>query len=325
MQFLNEITDAIGNTPLVKLGRLGSNLRHKLFAKCEFMNPGGSVKDRIASYMVSQAEQDGRLRKGGTIVEATAGNTGIGLAMVAALKGYKLIVVLTTKVSEEKVHLLKTLGADVRVVPGGKPYQDPEHFISKAREIAKAEEACLIDQFNNTSNVKAHYEGTGPEVWTQTGGEIDALVAGVGTGGTITGIGRFLRERRPSVKLILADPVGSLLTGFKNGINATGAPYLVEGIGSDFIPGNLDISLVSTAIAIPDQESIRVAHQLLKQESLFVGSSSGCIVAAALRYCAELEGEGKTVVAMLPDGGRAYMSTIYNEKWLAERDITSIV
>jgi cystathionine beta-synthase len=241
--------------------------------------------------------------------------------MVAALKGYRLIVVLTSKVGQEKVQLLKTLGADVRVVPGGKLYQDPEHFISQAREIAKAEGACLIDQFNNTSNVKAHYEGTGPEIWTQTGGEIDALVAGVGTGGTITGIGRFIRERRPAVKLVLADPVGSLLTSFTKGTSATGAPYLVEGIGSDFIPGNLDISLISTAIAIPDQESIRVAHKLLKQESLFVGSSSGCIVAAALRYCEALEGEGKTVVAILPDGGRGYMSTIYNEAWLAEKGV----
>jgi cystathionine beta-synthase len=322
LQFLNEITDSIGNTPLVKLGRLGGHLRHKIFAKCEFMNPGGSVKDRIAAYMVSQAEQDGRLRKGGTIVEATAGNTGIGLAMVASLKGYKLIVVLTAKVSQEKVQLLKTLGAEVIVVPGGKPREDPEHFINKAKEIAQSQGAFLVDQFNNISNVKAHYEGTGPEIWAQTAGKIDALVAGVGTGGTITGVGRFLRERRPSVKLVLADPAGSLLTGFTKGITTTGAPYLVEGIGSDFIPGNLDISLLDSAYAIPDQESVRIAHALLKQESLFVGSSSGCIVAAALRYCEELEGEGKTIVAILPDGGRAYMSTIYDQKWLADHSIT---
>ncbi len=324
MQVLQSIAEAIGHTPMVKLNRFGAALEHNLLAKCEFMNPGGSIKDRIGWSMVCQAEKDGRLKAGDTIVEATAGNTGIGLALAAALKGYKLVTVMSAKVSQEKVSLLKALGAEVVITPAGKPSTDPDHFINRAREIANRSGAWLADHFNNQDNLKAHYEQTGPEIWQQTEGTVDVLIAGAGTGGTLSGAGKYLKEQKPSVKVILADPVGSVQAERFEGKEGCSASYLIEGIGGDFIPSNLKLDILDGAIKVTDREAIRTAHELMEREALFVGSSSGGIVAAAVKYCSELAGSGQTIVAVLPDGGRAYMSTIYDDAWLSERDLQTL-
>jgi cystathionine beta-synthase len=317
VQVLESIAEAVGNTPMVRMSRLCAGLKHLVLAKCEFMNPGGSVKDRIAFYMVEQAEKEGRLRPGQLIVEATGGNTGIGLAMAARLKGYKLKTVMTEKVGKEKVELMKILGAETVVVPGGKSIDDPEHFINKARTIAQQEGAWYVDQFANEHNLHAHYKYTGPEIWEQTNGSVDVLVAGIGTGGTLCGAGKYLKERKPSVQLVLADPDGSQLSAFKRGASSDSAPYLVEGIGGDFIPAIVSLDIVDHCIQVSDQESIQAAHDLLAKEAILAGSSSGCVVAAAIKFCANQSGEGLTVVAILPDTGRLYFSTIYDDDWLA--------
>ncbi len=321
MQILQSIAEAIGHTPMVKLNRFGAGLGHNLLAKCEFMNPGGSIKDRIAWHMVCQAEDEGKLAPGGTIVEATAGNTGIGLALAAALKGYKLTTVMSAKVSQDKVSLLKALGAEVIITPMGKSSDHPDHFINRAREIAQSRGAWLADQFNNQSNIKAHYETTGPEIWQQTEGTIDVLVAGAGTGGTLSGAGKYLKEQNPSIKIVLADPIGSVQADRFHGIASQSASYLVEGIGADFIATNLKLEILDAAIKISDQEAIQTAHQLMEKEALFVGSSSGCIVAAAVKYLRQIEEQGQNIVVILPDGGRAYMSTIYDDSWLSEKNV----
>jgi cystathionine beta-synthase len=321
MKVLNSIAEAIGDTPLVQLSRFARESRHNLFAKCEFLNPGGSVKDRIAFYMVEHAELEGKLRPGATIIEATAGNTGIGLAMVAALKGYKLITVMTDKVSKDKVKILQKLGAQTVIVPAGRPPDHPEHFKNKAKHLAESTGGWFSDQFNNADNVLAHYEITGPEIWRQMEGNVDAFVSGVGTGGTISGAGRYLREQNPSIKIVLADPVGSLLTGHVQQKPGTAGAYLVEGIGGDTVPENFHMDLIDEAIQVTDEESIKTAYSLMRTEAIFVGSSSGCTAAAALRFSKEWNGAGKNIVVILPDGGRAYMSTIYDDDWLALKGI----
>ncbi len=317
----DSIAGSIGNTPLVRLARLERSKRYNLLAKCEFMNPGGSVKDRIALHMVECAEADGRLKPGQLMVEATGGNTGIGLALVARLKGYRLLCVMTEKVGKEKVRTMELLGAEVLVVPGGKSIDDPEHFINKAKSIAREQEGWFVGQFENQDNPDAHYSFTGPEIWQQSEGKVDALVAGIGTGGTLLGAGSYLREEKPSVKLVLADPRGSKLAGWQEGIELEGHSYLVEGIGSDFIPQIVDLTKIDRAIQVDDVTSIRMTHELLRKESLFVSGSAGCAVAAAIKYCDELA-EGATVVIVLPGSGRLYMNTIFNPEWLAEKGIS---
>lgn len=312
----NSIAQLVGNTPIVRMENICPGLKHNIFGKCEFLNPGGSVKDRIAFHMVAEAERSGRLKPGGTIVEATAGNTGIGLALVAALKGYKLITVMSEKVSKDKVNFLRALGSETIVLPGGKPISDPEHFMNRARALAEETGAWLADQFFNASNVEAHYQTTGPEIWEQMEGKVDALVVGVGTGGTLTGAGRFLKERKADLKVVLADPVGSMLADLVRGKDSSSSSYIVEGIGQDFVPGNFDMKLVDEVVQVSDENAIATAKELLRTEAMFVGSSSGCIVSAALTYCRGLEGTGKNIVAILPDGGRGYVSTIYDDEWL---------
>lgn len=326
MHVQHSLADLVGNTPIVQLTRFAEaqGLKHNLLAKCEFLNPGGSVKDRIAFHMVKKAEESGQLRPGGTIVEATAGNTGIGLALVAALRGYKLVTIMSEKVSKDKVKFLEALGAQTVITPSGKPVSDPDHFMNRARAIAASTGGWLADQFYNESNVEAHYQSTGPEIWEQTAGTVDALVVGVGTGGTLTGAGRYLKERKPSVQVVLADPKGSLLADLVHGKTSTSSSYIVEGIGQDFIPGNFDKSLVDDAVQVSDAQSVEVAKELLRTEAMFVGSSSGCIVAAALEYCRRLppagaDSEKKNIVAVLPDGGRGYLSTIYDDVWLKSK------
>ena len=317
MEVQNSLADLVGNTPIVQLSRIDRNCRHNILAKCEFLNPGGSVKDRIAFHMVRKAEESGQLLAGGTIVEATAGNTGIGLALAAALRGYKLVTVMSEKVSKDKVRMLEALGAQAVIVPAGKPISDPDHFMNRARDIAKSTGGWLADQFNNSSNVEAHYQTTGPEIWRQTDGAVDVLVVGVGTGGTLTGAGRYLKERKPSLQIVLADPVGSMLADLVRGQKtSTSSSYLVEGIGQDFVPGNFDMSLVDDVVQVSDSESVDTAKELLQKEAMFVGSSSGCILFAALKYAQKQPGDGKNIVAVLPDGGRGYLSTIYDRDWL---------
>lgn len=315
----NSLEELIGNTPIIRLSRFcqSENLKHTILGKCEFLNPGGSVKDRIAFHMVRKAEETGRLKPGGTIIEATAGNTGIGLAQVAAVRGYKLITVMSEKVSKDKVNFLKALGAETVVLPGGKPISDPDNFMNRARKMAEETGAWLANQFYNETNAEAHYLSTGPEVWTQTGGEVDALVAGVGTGGTLSGTGRYLKEQKPEVQVVLADPIGSSLADLVQGRESKSGSYLVEGIGQDFIPGNFDISLVDDVVRVADTDAVAMSKKVLATEGLFLGSSSGCIIAAAVEYARRLSGDNKNIVAILPDGGRGYLSTIYNDEWLS--------
>lgn len=314
MRVCNDALEAIGHTPLVRLSNFVGNGEIELFGKCEFMNPGGSIKDRIACYMVAKAESRGLLRPGGTIVEATAGNTGMGLAMAAARRGYRLVTVMTTKMSAEKVKLMRALGAEVLICPYEVPYGDPKHFMSRARALAsETPGAWYVDQFTNQDNIDAHYASTGPEIFEQMEGRIDAVIAGMGTGGTLTGIAKYLRDRCAHVRIVLADPQGSILKSALEGHTGQSAPYSIEGIGGDFVPRNADLSLVDEAIEVADLDAIRAAEQLFRTEGLFVGGSSGVILAAALRY-AQKTRRGRVVV-LLPDSGRAYLSTIYDPQW----------
>lgn len=318
MKVLNSIADAVGNTPLIRLSRLYPNFGRDMhiLAKCEFMNPGGSVKDRIAFYMVQQAELEGSLKPGQLIVEATGGNTGIGLALVCKLTGHQLVCVMTEKVGKEKVRTLEALGAEAIVVPPGKPITDPEHFINVGRRVTVERNGWFVDQFENKHNRDAHYKFTGPEIWEQTEGKVDALVAGIGTGGTLCGAGKFLKEKKPSVQLILADPVGSSLSDWHHKKKPSGAPYLVEGIGGDFLPGNFDMEMIDHSFYVSDKESIDTARKLLDREGIFAGSSSGCVLAAAEKFCNQRAGRALNVVAVLPDTGRLYTNTIFDDEWL---------
>lgn len=319
LQILDSLAAAVGNTPMIRLDRINRGRFHDLLAKCEFMNPGGSVKDRIAFYMVEQAEKEGALKPGQLIVEATGGNTGIGLALVAKLTGHKLVTVMSEKVGRDKVQLMQVLGAETIVVPGGKLIEDPDHFINRGKRIAQERNGWYVSQFDNKHNLEAHYKFTGPEIWQQTEGKVDVLVAGIGTGGTICGAGRFLKEKKPSVKLVLADPEGSMLADWLNKTEPHPNSYLVEGIGGDFVAGNVSMDMIDVAIHIDDRKSIETAHDLLDREAIFAGSSSGCVLAAAMRY-GELHMEKPlTIVAVLPDTGRLYMETIYSSAWLASR------
>lgn len=318
---LDSIADAIGNTPLVKLSRITAGSRQNILAKCEFMNPGGSVKDRIAKYMIEKAEKEGRLKPGQLIVEATGGNTGIGLAMMARLKGYKLLCVCAEKVGKEKINMQRLFGAEVLVVPGGKAITDPAHFINQAQRIAEEKGAWYVNQFNNPDNAEAHYNTTGPEIWEQTDGKVDVLVAGIGTGGTICGAGKYLKEQNPGIKLVLADPQGSNLGGWVTGQDVAAASYLVEGIGNDFVPGIVDLKAIDDAVYVSDQESIHTAYDLIDKEALHVSGSAGCVIAAAIKYGEKQKESGLNIVAVLPGTGRYYMSTIFNEEWLSARSI----
>ena len=287
-----------------------------MYAKFEAMNPGCSIKDRIALSMVEAAEQEGKLKEGGTIVEATAGNTGIGLAMVAAVKSYRCIFAVPNKMSDEKVELLKAYGADVVRTRDDVPPDSPLSYNGVADRIAaETPNSFRAAQFFNHDNPKAHYLTTGPEIWEDTQGKIDVLVAGVGTGGTISGAGKFLKEQKPDVKVVLADPEGSILSGDQPG------PYLVEGIGEDFFPDTYDKDIVDDWVRVSDKESFAAARRLAREEGLMVGSSSGTAAAAALRYAEKLK-PGTVVVVVLPDTGRNYVSRLFDDEWLETHDLT---
>jgi cysteine synthase len=313
----SSILDCIGRTPLVPLRRVAAGLPSSatILAKCEHMNPGGSVKDRIALAIVDEAERRGALAKGGTLIEATAGNTGIGLALCAAIRGYRLVCVMPEKMSEDKRSALRALGAEV-VITRNAPPSDPDNFQNVARRMAEERGYFLTDQFRSAANVRAHEEGTGPEILAQAGGRVGAFVAGAGTGGTITGVGRFLKAKLPGVRIVLADPIGSRLAGLvQRGALGPDAPYQVEGIGSSEPPAILDVSIIDEACEVSDEESFAVARRLMREEGMLVGGSAGTAVAAALRIAARGDIDGP-IVALLPDGWDRYRS----KPWMREAE-----
>jgi cystathionine beta-synthase len=310
--------ELIGRTPMVELTGFETG-PCRLFVKLESANPGGSIKDRIARSMIEAAEADGRLRPGGTIVEATAGNTGLGLAQVGLLKGYKLLLVVPDKMAREKIQHLRAMGVDVRITRSDVGKGHPEYYQDMAQAIAdKLNNAVYINQFSNPANPKAHEETTGPEILEQMQGEVDAVVVGVGSGGTLTGLGRFFAKASPRTEMVLADPVGSILAPLvERGEKVQPGSWVVEGIGEDFIPDNCDLGLVRKAYEIPDSESIAAARQLLTKAGILGGSSSGTLLAAALRYCRE-QTQPKRVVTLVCDTGSRYLSKVYNDSWVAE-------
>ncbi len=319
MDTYTSVIEMIGNTPMLEVSRFDTG-PCRLLLKLENQNPGGSIKDRIGLSMIEAAERDGLIKPGGTVIEATAGNTGLGLALVAAQKGYKMVVVVPDKMSQEKIFHLNALGAEVMMTRSDVTKGHPDYYQDVAERLSgEIENSCWVNQFANPANPRAHEESTGPEIWAQTEGQIDAMVCGVGSGGTITGLARFFKGVKPSVEMILADPEGSILAGLVNDGEAGAlGSWLVEGIGEDFVPPNCDIDLIARAYTISDQESLAAARTLLAEEGILAGSSSGTLLAAALRYCRE-QTTAKTVVSLLPDSGNKYLSKMYNDYWMTDQ------
>ncbi|MEU4444644.1 cystathionine beta-synthase [Actinosynnema sp. NPDC050801] len=313
MEYVESVVDLVGNTPLVKLNAVAEGLRPLILAKVEYLNPGGSVKDRIALRMVEAAERSGELKPGGTIVEPTSGNTGVGLALVAQRRGYKCVFVCPDKVSVDKRNVLKAYGAEVVVCPTAVAPEHPDSYYNVSdRLVAEIPGAWKPNQYANPENPASHYHGTGPEVWRQTEGRVTHFVAGVGTGGTISGTGKYLKEVSGGrVKIIGADPEGSVYSG------GTGRPYLVEGVGEDFWPDAYDRDVCDEIVAVTDGDSFELTRRLAREEGLLVGGSCGMAVAAALRV-AESAGPDDVIVVLLPDGGRGYLGSVFNDKWMAQ-------
>ncbi|HVE99179.1 MAG TPA: cystathionine beta-synthase, partial [Mycobacteriales bacterium] len=312
MEYFDSLVDLVGNTPLVRLAKVAAGLRPTVLAKVEYFNPGGSVKDRIALGMVLAGEESGELKPGGTIVEPTSGNTGVGLAIVAAQRGYKCVFVMPDKMSAEKISLLRAFGAEVVVCPTAVAPEHPDSYYSVSDRLAREiPGGWKPNQYANAMNPEAHYRTTGPEIWKQTEGRITHFVAGVGTGGTISGTARYLKEQNPDIVVVGADPEGSVYSG------GTGRPYLVEGVGEDFWPTTYDASVVDRIEAISDRDSFLTTRRLAREEGLLVGGSCGLAAAAALRVAGELD-ESAVIVVLLPDGGRGYLSKIFNDEWMAD-------
>ncbi|HSS21588.1 MAG TPA: cysteine synthase [Pyrinomonadaceae bacterium] len=320
MRYEENVLGLIGNTPLVKLNRLTRGIEATVLAKMENLNPGFSVKDRIGVAMIEAAEREGKLKPGGTIVEATSGNTGIGLALAAAVKGYKCIFVMTDKASAEKSRYLKALGADVVITPVSAKPGTPDHYVSTAQRIAKeTPNSFYPDQYSHPANPEAHYKTTGPEIWDQTDGKITHFVAGIGTGGTISGTGRYLKEKNPHIKVVGADPYGSIFKTYKEtGKIIETTPYLVEGIGQEVVPPNVHIKYVDEVINITDSESFEMSRLLSRSEGIFCGGSSGTNGAAALRVARDL-GKDDVVVFIICDTGEHYLSKHHSDEWLKEK------
>lgn len=315
MDIRDSVVDAIGGTPLVRLARF--HPPGNLVAKLEFTNPGGSIKDRIGIAMIEAAEADGKLGPGGTIVEPTSGNTGVGLAMAAALKGYRLVCVMPDKMSREKVDALRAYGAEVHVAPTDVDPEHPDSYYSTARRLVKEIPGAFSpDQYSNPANPEAHYRSTGPEIWKQTGGAIDVLVVGVGTGGTITGTARYLKEKKATLEVVGVDPVGSIYTAASED---EVKPYLTEGVGEDFWPDSFDPSVVDRYITVDDRTAYGTARQLARDEAILIGSSSGMAVHAARLVAAEQPED--LVVVILPDSGRSYISKVFNDEWMEEHGL----
>ncbi len=328
LRVYDNILETIGKTPLIRLNRVGRSSPCSIYAKLEFLNPGGSVKDRIGITMINEAEKEGRLKPGGTVVESTSGNTGVGLAIACAIKGYKAIFVMPDKMSQEKIQLLRAFGAKVVITPTAVAPEDPRSYYSVAdRIVAETPNAVLANQYHNPENPRSHYLTTGPEIWEQTQGKVTDVVAGMGTGGTITGVGRYLKEHNPGVRMIGVDPTGSILMEtwqqgkVPDDVKAT--TYKVEGIGEDFLPTSLDLSVIDDVIRVTDKESFLWTRRLVKEEGIFCGGSSGSAVAAAVRYTQNLSTD-RLVVVILPDSGSRYLSKVFDDKWMRENGFLDI-
>jgi cystathionine beta-synthase len=309
----DSILDAIGRTPLVRLSRLAAGLTPALVAKIESLNPGGSIKDRVAVALIDAAERDGRLRPGGTIVEPTSGNTGTGLAIAARLKGYSVVAVMPDKQSREKVDLLRAYGAEVVLTPTDVAPESPQSYYSVADRLAgEIPGAFQPNQYANQANPEAHYRSTGPDLWEQTAGAVTHFVVGVGTGGTVTGAGRYLKERNPQIEIVGADPEGSIYSGGEDGVR----PYLVEGVGEDFWPPVFDPAIVDRYVTVSDRDAFLMTRRLAEREGILAGGSSGMALVAALQVAAEIDDPDALIVVVLPDGGRSYLSKIFNDAWM---------
>ena len=315
----NNILQVIGNTPMVRLNRVTRTVRPTPLAKLEYLNPGGSVKDRIGVAMLEEAEKSGQIRPGGTVIEGTSGNTGMGLALAAAIKGYQCIFTMPDKMSQEKIDALRALGAEVIVTPSQVEHNDPRSYHSVALRLSREIPNSLFpNQYENPANAEAHYQTTGPEIWNQTEGKLTHVVIGVGTGGTITGIARFLKEKNPNVRVIGADPEGSIFAEmFKTGRKPQVQPYKMEGIGQDEMPANVDFSVIDEIHSVSDRDAFLRTRQLARAEGIFAGGSSGAVLHVALK-CAEKLTENDTVVIIVADSGTRYLSKIYNDNWMRE-------
>lgn len=318
MQYAQNILELMGNTPLVRLNRVNQGIKPLMLVKVEYFNPGGSVKDRIGIYMIDAAERAGLLKPGGTIIEPTSGNTGVGLALVAALRGYRCIFTCPDKVSVDKINLLKALGAEVILCPTAVAPEDPRSYYSVATRLTEEiENSYQPNQYRNQNNPRAHYETTGPEIWRQTEGRITHFVAGVGTGGTISGVGKYLKEQNPAIRIIGVDPQGSIYSEPHNV-----HPYLIEGIGEDFYPETCHLDQIDTFVTVYDREAYEMTRRLAREEGLFVGISCGAAVVGALRYAANQNLSAEDVVViLLPDNGRGYISKAFNEEWLRKHGL----
>jgi cystathionine beta-synthase len=316
------ILDTVGNTPIVRLPKLGANLPVDLFAKLEFFNPGASVKDRIAIKLIEDAEKRGELKPGGTIIEATSGNTGMGLALVAAVKGYKSIFVMPDKMSQEKIASLRAFGARVVVTPTNVEPEDPRSYYSVAKRLSvETPNAFYANQYHNPDNPKAHYETTGPEIWKQTEGKITAFIAGMGTGGTISGVGKYLKEKNPKIQIIGIDPEGSVFTEYKrSGKMGPAYVYKVEGIGEDFMPSTIDFNVIDEVVQVSDKESFQTARKLARSEGIFSGGSAGSAVSGAIKWAQCQKSPGLAVV-LIPDTGSRYLSKVFNDDWMRENGL----
>ncbi|XGW00224.1 MAG: cysteine synthase A [Leptolyngbya sp. BL-A-14] len=321
MDIKHGFIDAIGNTPLIRLNSFSDETGCEILGKAEFLNPGGSVKDRAALFIIQDAESKGLLKPGGTVVEGTAGNTGIGLAHICNAKGYKCLIVIPETQSQEKIDLLRTLGAEVRTVPAV-PYKDPNNYVKLSGRIAaEMENAIWANQFDNLANRHAHYATTGPEIWAQTDGKIDAWVTATGTGGTYAGVSLFLKEKNPSIRCVLADPMGSGLYSYvKTGEPKMEGSSITEGIGNSRVTANMEGAPADDAIQIEDTEAVRVLYQLLEKDGLFMGGSVGINVGAAIALAKRM-GPGHTIVTILCDGGSRYQSKLFNREWLVAKGL----
>lgn len=321
----NSIVDCIGNTPIVKLHKVILPTDHQFFAKVEYFNPGQSVKDRIGVALIDGAEKRGELLPGGTIVEATSGNTGLGLAQVAAVRGYKCIFIMPDKISEEKRQILRAYGARVVITPTAVEPEDPRSYLSVSKKIAAETKNCFyVNQYHNPDNYRRHYETTGPEIWNQMGGDVDAFVGGAGTGGTLSGVGKFLREKNNDIRIVCADPVGSILYDlfYHKKVIDPPAPYKVEGVGEDMLPENVHLNTMTDFERVNDTEAFLMTRRLLAEEGLCVGPSSAMALMGAIKFSKKLKKPSKILV-LFPDHGRAYLSKSFNDRWLIENKILS--
>ena len=318
-----DVTQAIGRTPMVRLNKVAAHIRSSIYVKCEYLNPGGSMKDRIALNIIRDAEQKGRLGPGGVIIEATSGNTGAGLAMVAALRGYQCIFVMPDKMSTEKVANLRSLGAKVVLCPTAVDAEDPRSYYSVTKRlVAETPNAFHANQYHNPANPEAHYLSTGPEIWEQTAGEIDAFVAGMGTGGTISGCGKFFKEQNPKVKIVGVDPIGSIYYELKKTGRITKPfSYSVEGIGEDFVPSTMNLNIVDEIIRVDDKDCFLLTRALVQKEGILCGGSAGAAVMGAIRYAEQLDAQGlppQNIVVLLPDSSQKYLSKIFDDNWMRD-------